>query len=90
MYDFTKHLNDEYQLGLSKASISNISREYATNPRRIIQLLNNLIVEFSLYDKEFVNANEAAICVLAIIREEFSSFFDRLVVNPTCVAVRRA
>lgn len=82
MYDFTKHLNDEYQLGLSKASISNISREYATNPRRIIQLLNNLIVEFSLYDKEFVNANEAAICVLAIIREEFSSFFDRLVVNP--------
>ena len=82
MYDFTKHLNDEYQLGLSKASISNISREYATNPRRIILLLNNLIVEFSLYDKEFVNANEAAICVLAIIREEFSSFFDRLVVNP--------
>lgn len=82
MYDFTKHLNDEYQLGLSKTSISNISREYATNPRRIIQLLNNLIVEFSLYDKEFVNANEAAICVLAIIREEFSSFFDRLVVNP--------
>lgn len=82
MYDFTKHLNDEYQLGLSKASISNISREYATNPRRIIQLLNNLIVEFSLYDKEFVNANEAAICVLAIIREEFSSFFDGLVLNP--------
>ena len=82
MYDFTKHLNDEYQLGLSKTSISNISREYATNPRRIIQLLNNLIVEFSLYDKEFVNANESAICVLAIIREEFSSFYDRLVVNP--------
>ena len=82
MYDFTKHLNDEYQLGLSKTSISNISREYATNPRRIIQLLNNLIVEFSLYNNEFVNANEAAICVLAIIREEFSSFFDRLVVNP--------
>lgn len=82
MYDFTKHLKDEYQLGLSKTSISNISREYATNPRRIIQLLNNLIVEFSLYDTAFVNANEAAICVLAIIREEFSSFFDRLVVNP--------
>lgn len=82
MYDFTKHLNDEYQLGLSKTSISNISREYATNPRRIIQLLNNLIVEFSLYDTAFVNANEAAICVLAIIREEFSSFYDRLVVNP--------
>lgn len=82
MYDFTKHLNDEYQLRLSKTSISNISREYATNPRRIIQLLNNLIVEFSLYDNEFVNANESAICVLAIIREEFSSFYDRLVVNP--------
>ena len=47
MFDFTQRLNDEYNLHLSKTSVSNISREYATNPRRIIQLLNNLIIEFS-------------------------------------------
>lgn len=82
MFDFTQHLNNEYHLHLSKPSISNISREYATNPRRIIQLLNNLIVEFSLYDIEFVDTNEAAICVMAIIREEFQAFYAKLVTNP--------
>lgn len=82
MFDFTQHLNNEYHLHLSKTSVSNISREYATNPRRIIQLLNNLIVEFSLYDIEFVDRNEAAICVMAIIREEFQAFYAKLLTNP--------
>lgn len=82
MFDFTQRLNNEYHLHLSKTSVSNISREYATNPRRIIQLLNNLIVEFSLHEKDFVNANEAAICVMAIIREEFQSFHTKLLINP--------
>lgn len=82
MFDFTQRLNDEYNLHLSKTSVSNISREYATNPRRIIQLLNNLIIEFSLYENEFVQANESAICVLAIIREEFQAFYSKLVTNP--------
>lgn len=82
MFDFTQRLNNEYHLHLSKTSVSNISREYATNPRRIIQLLNNLIVEFSLYNIEFVNTNEAAICVMAIIREEFQAFYTKLVINP--------
>lgn len=82
MFDFTQHLNNEYHLHLSKTSVSNISREYATNPRRIIQLLNNLIIEFSLYEIDFVNTNEAAICVMAIIREEFQAFYAKLVTNP--------
>lgn len=82
MFDFTQRLNEEYNLHLSKTSVSNISREYATNPRRIIQLLNNLIIEFSLYENEFVQANESAICVLAIIREEFQAFYSKLVTNP--------
>lgn len=82
MFDFTQRLNNEYHLHLSKTSVSNIAREYATNPRRIIQLLNNLIVEFSLYDIDFVNTNESAICVIAIIREEFQAFYAKLVTNP--------
>ena len=44
--------------------------------------MNNLIVEFSLYDIEFVDRNEAAICVMAIIREEFQAFYAKLLTNP--------
>lgn len=82
MYDFTLHLVKKYNLKLNLTSISIISREYATNPRRIIQLLNNYIQESSLYDDKFLDENESMILICMIIREEFPQFYEEMVINP--------
>ena len=82
MYDFTQNLNLKYNLNLSKTSVSVISREFATNPRRIIQLLNNLVIEFTHYDEDFLFKYQALICLLTIIREEYPTDMKLLVANP--------
>lgn len=82
MYDFTQNLNLKYSLGLNSTSVSVISREYATNPRRIIQLLNNLIIEFSHFTEEFRKEHESIISLIAIIREEYPESYKNIVKNP--------
>lgn len=82
MYDFTQNLNQKYRLGLNPTSVSVISREFATNPRRIIQLLNNLIVEFSHFSRDFIDKYQALVCLLTIIREEYPDDMKQLVLNP--------
>lgn len=82
MYDFTQNLNIKYSLGLSPTTVSVISREYATNPRRIIQLLNNLNIEFLHYDTDFRHKYEALIGLIAIIREEYPEDMQKLNANP--------
>lgn len=82
MYDFTQNLNQKYSLGLKPTSVSVISREFATNPRRIIQLLNNLIVEFTHYTQDFLSKFQALVCLLAIIREEYPEDMKKIVQNP--------
>lgn len=82
MFDFTQNLNQKYALGLNPTSVSVISREFATNPRRIIQLLNNLIVEFTHYSQDFLSKYQALICLLAIIREEYPDDMKHIVQNP--------
>ena len=82
MYDFTQNLNQKYLLGLNPTSVSVISREFATNPRRIIQLLNNLIVEFTHYSQDFLSKYQALVCLLAIIREEYPDDMKLIVQNP--------
>lgn len=82
MYDFTMHLVKKYDLKITPTSISIISREYATNPRRIIQLLNNYIQESSLYDDGFLGENESMILICMIIREEFPQYYEDIVINP--------
>ena len=82
MYDFTQKLNLRYSLGLNPTSVSVISREYATNPRRIIQLLNNLSIELTHFDSEFLKEHESIICLIAIIREEYPKSYKKVVKNP--------
>lgn len=82
MYDFTQNLNQKYNLQLSNTSVSVISREFATNPRRIIQLLNNLEIEFAYYEADFLKKYQALICLLTIIREEYPKDMKQLVYNP--------
>lgn len=82
MYDFTQKLNLRYSLGLNPTSVSVISREYATNPRRIIQLLNNLSIELTHFDSDFRKEHESIICLISIIREEYPKTYKEVVKNP--------
>lgn len=86
LFQFTNDLNTKYNLKLNPSTIDIISKEYATNPRRIIQMLNNLITELNLISnklsKEFVSENETLITILLIIREEWVSLYKEIVNKP--------
>lgn len=79
LYDFADNLNKKYRLGFQPDTISIIANDYATNPRRIIQLCNNLISEINVLskscDKKFLTDNESVICKTLIIREEWPEYY---------------
>ncbi len=85
MFHYTNELNNNYELNLQPDTIDVFAKEYATNPRRIIQLINNLLVEKEIlkikYDENFVNKNESLIAKLLIIREEWPDFYKKLQQN---------
>lgn len=72
---FAHKINDENYLGYSNDTLAIVSKKYADNPRRIIQLFNNLNGEISLYDDDFIHKYESAICASLIIREEYPDFY---------------
>ena len=78
MYDFADSLNQKYNLGFEPTTVSLVANEFATNPRRIIQMFNNLAVELETMPPEFAKANQVLICLLLIIREEYPSFYKSL------------
>lgn len=79
LYDFADNLNKKYQLNFRPDTISIIANDYATNPRRIIQLCNNLTSEINVLskscDKEFIEKNESVICKALIIKEEWPEYY---------------
>jgi len=85
MFAFAKAINDKYNLHFNNNTVNIVSKEYATNPRRIIQLFNNLNTELNLYkqDDGFAEKNETLICCLLILREEFNDFYKKVLNNPT-------
>jgi len=86
LFIFTNDLNKKYDLNLQADTIDIIAKEYATNPRRIIQLLNNLISELNIveqkYESDFVEDNESLIAKLLIIREEWSCVYKQISEKP--------
>lgn len=86
LFQYTKELNDKYELGLNPSTIDIISKEYATNPRRVIQMLNNLTTELNLIknkiSEEFISENQTLISVFLIIREEWVDLYKRIVKEP--------
>ena len=76
---FAKELNRKYKLGYNDDTIALCSKEFATNPRRIIQLFNNLASELDLYSDEFALKNESMICIVLILREEYYDFYKKVV-----------
>ena len=83
MFDFADQMNTKYSIGLNSNTIGLISQEFASNPRRIIQMMNNLIAEFQNVPRQFVEKDESLICKLLIIREEYPAFYKALVSDAT-------
>lgn len=88
LHHFAHEINKENHLGFSNDTLSIVAKEFADNPRRIIQLLNNLSGEVALYKDDFVKNNEPAICAALILREEYPTFYKNatkdldVLVNP--------
>lgn len=78
MFDFADSLNKKYGLGFEPTTVSLVANEFAKNPRRIIQMFNNLTVELDTMPKEFAEKNQVLICLLLIIREEYPDFYKKL------------
>lgn len=82
MYSFSKLICEKNGLDFKPETINVASKEYAKNPRRIIQLFNNLLAENNYYDTDFIKRNETLICCLLIIREEYPEYYTQLVNSP--------
>ena len=78
MYSFANGLNIKYSLGYNNETINLLSKEFATNPRRIIQLFNNLSAELNNYSSEFGSKYETLICAVLIIREEYHEYYNSI------------
>ena len=87
MYDFAHTLSKRNELGLKPDTISLVANEFATNPRRIIQLFNNLQIVLAGYKPAFALQHQTLICKLLIIREEFPAYHKRLFFDPTLLFV---
>lgn len=83
MFAFTKSICEANELKLKNETINIIGKEYSGNPRRVIQLINNLNVELNNYDDDFSRINETIICCILIIREEYPEFYDKVYSNCT-------
>jgi hypothetical protein len=81
MFSFTKAINDKNELGFKNETINIIGKEYSSNPRRVIQLMNNLISELNNYKQRFSKENETLICCVLIIREEYPEFYEMTIKN---------
>ncbi len=81
MLEFVHRLNTKYELSLRSGTISLLAKEFAKNPRRIIQLLNNLNVELRQYSEEFSKTNESVICAILILKEEYFDFYIKVIDN---------
>ncbi len=81
LFAFAEQIAQQSNLNLKPETINIASKEYAKNPRRIIQLFNNLLVEKN-YDIDFSEKNETLICCVLIIREEYPDYYNALINCP--------
>lgn len=86
MYEFAQKLNTKYALGFNSATVNIASKEYAKNPRRVIQLFNNLSAELANYNDPFASQYETLICKILIIREEYNKFYQELLKDYTLLS----
>jgi energy-coupling factor transporter ATP-binding protein EcfA2 len=87
LFEFTKKINEGYDLGLTPSSIRIICYEFTSNPRKIIQFLNNYQSEMKLVDEqskqEYVNGNYiknnlSFFIKLLIVKYEWKALYDEI------------
>lgn len=76
-------LNRDQQLGFNPNTLALVAKAYAENPRRILQMLNNLTVEQSLYKEEFAKENETLIAACMVLREHYPKMEEAILMNDT-------
>jgi len=82
MFSFAQSIDRKFELGFKSETLNLAAKEYSTNPRRVIQLFNNLISELSNYNDEFSKKYESIICICIILREEFNEYYKEIVNAP--------
>lgn len=89
LFDLSSEINQIHNLGFSQDTIYIVSKKYATNPRRIVQIFNNIAIEKQVmackYNEDFANEFESLIAILVIIREEWCGDYYKVVQNPRCL-----
>ena len=76
-------LNSDQKLGFDPNTLALVAKAYAENPRRILQMLNNLTVEQSLYAEEFAKENETLIAACMVLREHYPKMAEAILRNDT-------
>ena len=89
LFDLSSEINQTHNLGFNQDTIHIVSKEYATNPRRIVQIFNNIAIEKQAmackYDEDFANRFENLIAILVVVREEWSEDYCKVVQKPRCL-----
>lgn len=88
MFDFADAINKKYELGFDSTTVSLVANEFAHNPRRIIQMFNNLSVELQSLPKEYDEKHQALVCLLLIIREEYNDYYASIQAEPLSLISR--
>ena len=83
MSHYIHALNRDQQLGFDPNTLALVVKAYAENPRRILQMLNNLTVEQSLYDEKFAKENETLIAACMVLREYYPKMAEVILKNDT-------
>jgi hypothetical protein len=83
MYGIASTLNDTNGLNFKNETINLASKEFSKNPRKIIQLFNNLAVEKCNYPDDFATNKETLICAILILREEYPNLYSLVIKSPS-------
>lgn len=83
---YINELNKDQNLGFDPNTLALVVNEYAKNPRRILQMLNNLTVEQSLYEEDFAQRNETLIATCLILREHYPDKVTEILKNTTILS----
>lgn len=92
LQEFTKKLNEKYQLNLSLQSIRLICQEFTSNPRKVIQFLNNYQSEMRLIEEQsdlgyidgsYIKENISFFIKLLIIKSEWRGLYDEILYDKT-------
>jgi hypothetical protein len=96
LFDFCKKLNKKHKLNLQDTVLSIIAQEFAKNPRRIIQFLNNLQSEIILAKmaeerklvkpRGVITGNVPMLAKLLIIKEEWPTLYTLIDADPNLLS----